>query len=1084
MIVSADIIKGLGQKRIEPFNGLWVYYERKLYVSRDYGATHAEAFPKIPNDTIDFVLRGVVDVFGDTATIIFNPAMTGLNDIPVSVKNQIIDRFNLKGMPLEIEYDETAAMMDHQYYRDRYSIKDIKINGTNQTKKVRLLYQPTGDQSIIGIKGIKVLAGKEPRAGIWFYYDAKMYARTVDKAETMADLPTHAVWMDMLEIPNEEYDNIPRGFVRPSGGYTLEGKPIVQISSYSGKGNQHLSNIIYNKVVDAFDLKDAEVYEEEFYEKYAISDIKLLGREKRDYERAEWFYYNGKVYTKPLSLANYRPLHAQWMYDIGVPIAHFDNIPRGSIESRGNGKDYLFYYYNPTGGPLPNSVYDRVVRAFGLEGMKLQEISYMGEPEQVSYVKIADIKVLASKEIMYHGTSTVFLKEILSQGMNPNPKKKMWDEEGTDNKGRTRDKDFSGWSQTRSLESLQGTYFTGNAGTASLSAQNTSQKFGGNRLYIVAQIETRTQSVLPDEDDIASSVLDIFRGSWVGDPIGRWYVDRVVGLDTGYWEDRYQNMWDKFTKSLIYMYPYVSEQELDRGKNAFIDAIDIYNYMELAKYMDQLIEPDDAEGFGGGRRGTYSDPFYRAVMETAEASGMDGDELLRRFPAPDFDEAVASYKQAQDELTKQLKFMANPSKDEFNPTLRIVEPVTYRGVNRIIAIVEDDQSKYEDGISHIYRIHYGTVEDAKLFLNEYQRAKGGSYQLVDKQGNVVEEQKDKYAIKDIVRLGNKIKVFRGVDSKGWEGMRPSEEGVYGSGIYFYDNYEQAAAYSSRGGGVIVGELDSDDPDVLVEDNLVLVKSIESVNILGIIDETSLSKDEYHNEIKNLIGDDEFTRLEDIQYKRNRERWAVADIKLLASWYGVYTRSKNKWMPQNLTADQQLADRFASNAINHGADRAVVISFNGGEIGNNTGKAPDVNPMDYPLVADYKDTSDPMKRRLGIVDIKVLGESYESRAKRIKEQLLELPELKGAKVYEFNMDAGTHPHIQLDLTSKQVEVHLEIEKSGDVVLTGIKSKGGGAGTRIVNRLKELAGTDLKVFFPYNEEYWSTKHPELEEKVINI
>jgi len=61
----------------------------------------------------------------------------------------------------------------------------------------------------------------------------------------------------------------------------------------------------------------------------------------------------------------------------------------------------------------------------------------------------------------------------------------------------------------------------------------------------------------------------------------------------------------------------------------------------------------------------------------------------------------------------------------------------------------------------------------------------------------------------------KMLVYRGVGPRGMAGMRPSEGGVHGPGIYFYDNEKDASAYAGVGGGVIVGEVDTDDPDVMV-----------------------------------------------------------------------------------------------------------------------------------------------------------------------------------------------------------------------------------------------------------------------------
>ena len=62
---------------------------------------------------------------------------------------------------------------------------------------------------------------------------------------------------------------------------------------------------------------------------------------------------------------------------------------------------------------------------------------------------------------------------------------------------------------------------------------------------------------------------------------------------------------------------------------------------------------------------------------------------------------------------------------------------------------------------------------------------------------------------------SKMTVYRGTGPEGIQNMRPSEEGVYGPGIYFYDNEKDARVYAEPGGGVIVGEIDPKDPSIQI-----------------------------------------------------------------------------------------------------------------------------------------------------------------------------------------------------------------------------------------------------------------------------
>jgi len=58
-------------------------------------------------------------------------------------------------------------------------------------------------------------------------------------------------------------------------------------------------------------------------------------------------------------------------------------------------------------------------------------------------------------------------------------------------------------------------------------------------------------------------------------------------------------------------------------------------------------------------------------------------------------------------------------------------------------------------------------------------------------------------------------VYRGTGPEGLKQMRPSEEGSYGPGIYFYDNFSSARVYSERNGGVIIAQVDTTLPGIRV-----------------------------------------------------------------------------------------------------------------------------------------------------------------------------------------------------------------------------------------------------------------------------
>lgn len=67
-----------------------------------------------------------------------------------------------------------------------------------------------------------------------------------------------------------------------------------------------------------------------------------------------------------------------------------------------------------------------------------------------------------------------------------------------------------------------------------------------------------------------------------------------------------------------------------------------------------------------------------------------------------------------------------------------------------------------------------------------------------------------------------LTVYRGTGPLGIKELRPSVEGVHGPGIYFYDNLASAKVYAEPGGGVVVAQVDLDNPQIRVIEKPVYV----------------------------------------------------------------------------------------------------------------------------------------------------------------------------------------------------------------------------------------------------------------------
>jgi len=97
-------------------------------------------------------------------------------------------------------------------------------------------------------------------------------------------------------------------------------------------------------------------------------------------------------------------------------------------------------------------------------------------------------KKFSPTDMVYHGTSTKFLNSILSNGLIPNPKERVYSEPDKD-----KELDYG-----RSMASLEGVYLTDEYMTASGAATNAADSTGGQKLMVICDVSRA--SGFADED--------------------------------------------------------------------------------------------------------------------------------------------------------------------------------------------------------------------------------------------------------------------------------------------------------------------------------------------------------------------------------------------------------------------------------------------------------------------------------------------------------------------------------------------------------------------------------------------------------
>jgi len=244
--------------------------------------------------------------------------------------------------------------------------------------------------------------------------------------------------------------------------------------------------------------------------------------------------------------------------------------------------------------------------------------------------------VVAKRGLFYHGTSTTLAKHILSEGFVPNPKKKIWDGE------------------TGVQQSYIGTYFTSRVATGNRYADGAARKFGGYPVVFEVQLETRTG--LFDEDEIAPVAGETL-----------WQIEEERDLkDLGFYLAAV-----KLSNDPARLRGF-SDEVLTRWIGTGEESYRAQPFAQLyrSRFGDVPIHPKYFEAVAGAVRAAV-EAFIKDIAETKNTDG------------------GKRYRAANSMLMKTLnlsKYGPHPQ-GSWTQNIRIVEPVTFRGANRILAAV-------------------------------------------------------------------------------------------------------------------------------------------------------------------------------------------------------------------------------------------------------------------------------------------------------------------------------------------------------------------------------------------------------------
>ena len=297
------------------------------------------------------------------------------------------------------------------------------------------------------------------------------------------------------------------------------------------------------------------------------------------------------------------------------------------------------------------------------------------------------------RNIMYHGTHKRNLRSILKQGLIPNPKQREWKE----------DPDI-GQSMV-SRQSYEGIYLTENLMTATSSAGRRTERSNKEKERIVVVVDIEKATAIPDEDNLGSEIKrglsNFFGKNFIGDNMAvQAYINIMQDKGNLTLTKRAINALETWERGYTDVTP-IHKEYLKAKISYVIDAMKKYITRQAAWEIENSI--------------IYKEEKFSRLKESNVP------------PPPDVKQAEIDFRNSMDTLMRKLKASF---KNSFNVTARMLEPITYSGSNKIIAvlgIVDNYNNKdYVSGKTPYKTIkeYYGSVSDPRFaddFKEEMKR---------------------------------------------------------------------------------------------------------------------------------------------------------------------------------------------------------------------------------------------------------------------------------------------------------------------------------------------------------------------------
>lgn len=326
----------------------------------------------------------------------------------------------------------------------------------------------------------------------------------------------------------------------------------------------------------------------------------------------------------------------------------------------------------------------------------------------------------ASRNIYYHGTSYNRLRSILSQGMVPDHKNKAWGEDPDVYSGRPSRVSFDGVYLTTNIEKAYDA--VSQATQADYDRMNGKIDYTMDGVIVALQIETN--SLTSDEDSVLYDLRDALRdiisdGEIEKSNVIKTYILYRMGRMDDAFESAVHRYIDNLFENQANQSDLFGETQLRVRNNVFQILVEL-----LKRYLERIVAYHLHETKGISELQFYTEEF--------EENGLDISSV------PDPATAEENFREYFDLASRKLSVLAKKPSAR-NDTARYLSPITFRGANRIVAIISFrffDQKKSKNGRDGYYlKFHYCISEDIKNdVINDWQASLDPNIKIIT--GNV------------------------------------------------------------------------------------------------------------------------------------------------------------------------------------------------------------------------------------------------------------------------------------------------------------------------------------------------------------